>query len=216
MFEPPTRRSQETAISAPPPTQAPWQAAIVGCGKAGQTVVEVGEELHPADRAVAVEVLADVGAGREAHVVGRGEDEHADALVGAGGLEVAEQLLQHRRVDRVPGLGPVEADQGDAVRVGVVGGQGLAHRLSSSSVSFRSAISSIRRSVSSAAARDQVRDAVPALAEPPEDEAGDDLGVGRVGAADADPDAPEVAAAEPALEALEAVVAGDAAAELRS
>ena len=33
-FEPPTRRSQATAISAPPPTTAPWQAATVGFGKA--------------------------------------------------------------------------------------------------------------------------------------------------------------------------------------
>ena len=31
-FEPPIRRSQATAISAPPPTQAPWQAATVGFG----------------------------------------------------------------------------------------------------------------------------------------------------------------------------------------
>ena len=33
-LEPPTRMSQATAISAPPPTTSPWQAAIVGLGKA--------------------------------------------------------------------------------------------------------------------------------------------------------------------------------------
>ena len=77
-FEPPTRRSQATATSAPPPTTAPWQAAIVGLREADELVVEVGEELHAADGAVAVEVLADVGAGAQAHVVGRGDDEHAD------------------------------------------------------------------------------------------------------------------------------------------
>ena len=33
-LEPPTRRSQATAISAPPPTTEPWQAATVGFGKA--------------------------------------------------------------------------------------------------------------------------------------------------------------------------------------
>ena len=33
-LEPPTRMSQATAISAPPPTTSPWQTAIVGFGKA--------------------------------------------------------------------------------------------------------------------------------------------------------------------------------------
>src|SRR5688500_18788373 len=61
---------------------------------------------------------------------------------------------------------------------------------------------------------DQRPDLVAALGEAAEDVAGDDLGVGPLRPADADPQAPEVAAAEAAVEALEAVVAGDAAAQL--
>ena len=48
------------------------------------------------------------------------------------------------------------------------------------------------------------------LGEAAEDVGGDDLGFGRVRAADAHPHAPELAVAEPALEALQAVVAGHA------
>ncbi len=49
--------------------------------KAGELVVELREELHPADLALGVELLADVGARGEAHVVGRGDDEGADLVV---------------------------------------------------------------------------------------------------------------------------------------
>ena len=127
-------------------------------------------------------------------------------------VEVAEELLEHRRVDRVAGVGPVELEQRDPVGVDVVAGQRLAH--SSSSSSSPAARRSTRRSASSAASSNSAANLVAALAEAAEHVAGDDLGVGRVGAADADPDAPEVAAAEAALEALQPVVAGDAAAAL--
>ena len=115
-FEPPTRMSQATAISAPPPTVAPWQAATVGFGKRGQLVVEVGEELHPADPAVLVELLADVGAGGEAEVVGRGDDERANLVVVASACQVRQHLLEHLGVDRVARRGAVEAQDGDACR----------------------------------------------------------------------------------------------------
>ena len=78
-FEPPTRMSQATAISAPPPTHVAVAGGDGRLREAGQLVVEVGEELHAADPAVGVELLADVGAGREAHVVGRGDDQRPDA-----------------------------------------------------------------------------------------------------------------------------------------
>ena len=99
--------SQAIAISAPPPTTSPWQAAIVGFGKATICVVEVGEELHAADLALLVELLLDVGAGGEAHVVGGAEDQHPHRLVAARHRQVLEQLDQHLGVDRVAGLRPL-------------------------------------------------------------------------------------------------------------
>ena len=63
-----------------------------------------------------VELLADVGAGREAEVVGRGDDERPRLVVLAGGGDVREHLLEHLRVHRVPRLRAVEAKDGDAFR----------------------------------------------------------------------------------------------------
>ena len=76
------------------------------------------------DVGVVVELLAHVGAGREAHVVGGGEDEDADRLVAARHRQVLEQLAQHLRVDRVAGPRPFEPDQRDAVLGDAVAGDG--------------------------------------------------------------------------------------------
>ena len=110
---PPTRMSQAIAISAPPPTTSPWQAAIVGFGKATIVVVEVGEELHAADLALLVELLAHVGAGGEAEVVGGADHQHPHRLVAARDRQVLEQLDQHLGVDRVARL---RAARGAAAR----------------------------------------------------------------------------------------------------
>ena len=104
-LEPPTRMSQPMAISAPPPTTSPWQAATVGLGN-WTTVVEVGEELHAADPALLVQLLLDVGARRETHVVGGAEDENPDGIIATSDRDVLEHLDQHLRVDGVAGLRP--------------------------------------------------------------------------------------------------------------
>ena len=65
--------------------------------KAGQLVVELGEELHPADPALLVELLADVGAGGEAEVVVGGDHQDARLLVLLRPRQVDEQFLQHLR-----------------------------------------------------------------------------------------------------------------------
>src|SRR4051794_32166284 len=64
-----------------------------------------------------------------------------------------------------------------------------------------------------ARAVDEVRHLTAGLLPPPEHVRGDDLGIGGVGASHADADAVELGAAELALERLQAVVAGEAAAE---
>ena len=57
-------------------------------------------------------------------------DEDADRLVAARHGEVLEHLDQHLGVDRVAGLGPLEAQQGDALLVDLVAGRAsrVAHR----------------------------------------------------------------------------------------
>ncbi len=72
-----------------------------------------------------------------------------------------------------------------------------------------------RRSSSSAARSTSSRTSSLRLGEAAQHMGGDDLRVGRVRPSDADADAPEVRAAQPALERLQAVVAGQAAAEPR-
>ena len=132
------------------------------------------------------------------------------ALVVAGRRQVREQLLEHLGVDRVAGLGPLEAQQRDAVPRR----RRRWSALSSASLLGRD-LGSTRRSVSSAARCDQLaRPRSSGSRKRDEDVGGDDLGVGRVGPPDAAPHPPEVGAAEPCAEALQAVVAGDAAAEL--
>ena len=49
-------------------------------------------------------------------------DQHPDRLVVAGDREVLEDLGQHLGVDRVAGLGPLEAQDGDALLVDLVAG----------------------------------------------------------------------------------------------
>ena len=174
-------------------------------------VVEVGEELHPADVALVVELLADVGAGGEAHVVGGGEHEHPHRLVVAGDARGARAARPASAVSiALRRLGAVEAEQRDALLVDLVGGQA---RLSSLTRRLRNASRSTKPLGLLGGVADQFLDLGGGLAEAPEHVGGDDLGVGRVGPADADPDPPEVGAAEAAFEALEAVVAGQAAAE---
>ena len=171
------------------------------------------------DPGIGVELLADVGASREAHVVGRGEDEDADALVVASGRQVPEHLLEHLRVDRVAGLGPIEPQQGDARLVHVVAGQlgtpsitlaRVGSARSAGDLALTQRVRSRRRR-----AADQLAHLGLGLGEPRQDVGGDDLGIGRVGPPDPGPDAPEVAPAESLGEALQPVVAGDPAAELR-
>src|SRR5919108_1195656 len=123
-----------------------------GLREGGQLVIEAGEQLHAAHPALGVEDLANVGSGGEAHVVARGEDEDARVGILAGGRQVPEELFEHLGVDRVAGLGAVEAQQGDPGPVQVVGRE--AHSIASPSFSASSArISWMRRSASSAACR---------------------------------------------------------------
>ena len=53
-------------------------------------------------------------------MVRRGQHQHAHALVAARGVQVAQHLLEHRRVDRVANLGPIESQQRDALLVDVI------------------------------------------------------------------------------------------------
>ena len=79
--------------------------------RVGAGLVEVGE-------------LADVGAGHERLLARAAEDEHADVVVGVGGLAGGEELLVHRERHRVVRLGPVERDpQGRPAALG----EDLAH-----------------------------------------------------------------------------------------
>ena len=123
--------------------------------------------------------------------------------------EVLEQLDQHLGVDRVAGLGAFEAQQGDA----------RSRRPRSSSACARLAHAPEPISLDEplglvgGAARPAPRPPSRGSRKRPEHVGGDDLGVGRVGPPDPDPDPPELGVAEAALEALEAVVAGEAAAE---
>ena len=87
-----------------------------GLGKRDEGVVDVGEELHALDTSVGVELLAYVGAGGEAKMIRRGEDERARFAVFARGGDVPEHLLEHLRVHRVSRRRAVEAKDGNAVR----------------------------------------------------------------------------------------------------
>ena len=91
-------------------------------GEGDDLVVEVGEELHAPHLALLVELLLDVGAGREAHVVGGADHEHAHRLVGARHRQVLEHLDQHLGVHRVAGIGPLQAQQRHALLVDLVAG----------------------------------------------------------------------------------------------
>ena len=104
-------------------------------------------------------------------------------------------------------FGPLQAQHRDALRIDFVAGHraaGHAHRRTSFSTS---------PSVSSAARSTSASTSLAGLAEAPEHVGRDDLGIGRVGPPHADPHPPELGVAEAALEALQAVVAGQAAAE---
>src|SRR5436305_737037 len=83
-------------------------------------VVDVGEELHAADLAFIVELLLDVGASREAHVVGGAEEEHPHRFIAARHHQMLEQLDQHLGVDRVARLRPLQVQHRHAPLVDLV------------------------------------------------------------------------------------------------
>ncbi|CAA9429842.1 MAG: CoA ligase @ Long-chain fatty-acid-CoA ligase, Mycobacterial subgroup FadD5, partial [uncultured Pseudonocardia sp.] len=84
---------------------------------------------HPADRARVGAVRGALGVGgveraaadrevgtRAEAAPGAGEQHHADALVGVGGVERRHQLAGHRPGEGVEPVGPVEGERRDAVR----------------------------------------------------------------------------------------------------
>ena len=75
-----------------------------GLREGRELVVEQGEELHPVDAALLVELLADVGPGGEAEVVVRGDHQDARLGVPPRAVEVGEELVEHLGVDRVARL----------------------------------------------------------------------------------------------------------------
>jgi hypothetical protein len=110
-------------------------------------VVEVGEELHAADLAFLVELLAHVGAGGEAEVVGGADHQHPHGLVAARRLHMLQQLDQHLGIDRVARFLAFQPQQRDAVVVDQVAGQ-LARHAAEPSCSTRRSVASAAPTIS--------------------------------------------------------------------
>ena len=210
-FEPPTRRSQATAISAPPPTHVAVAGGDRRLREAGQLVVEVGRTAPsgapgPRRRAPRGRRRRPRGpCGRSRRRPGPAP--RSSSRAAARWPSISSSICG---VDRVAGLGPVEPQQRDARLVDVVGGHAsLADSSPPRRRSARPGARSRRRRGRSARATSSSGSAKRA-----EHVGGDDLGVGRVGPPDPDPHPPEVGAAEALREALQPVVAGEPAAEL--
>ena len=114
-LSPPTRRSQ-------PGGQLGARADAVAdadrdrrCGERLDRGVHPREQLHPRDARRRVEVLGDVGAGRQRPLAGRRDDQDPQLVVGGELGQRREQLHEQRRVHRVADLRAVEPQELDPV-----------------------------------------------------------------------------------------------------
>src|SRR5258705_13352391 len=117
-----TRRSQASASSRPAASAQPLMAAITGLGircipRVRPTDPEVDDLPDPGRSGVYVidrDVRAQIGARAERVALPR-QDRDVDRVVIAEVRPDPAQLLVHRRVDRVLGLGPAQGHERDAV-----------------------------------------------------------------------------------------------------
>ena len=113
-----TTRSQANASSKPPPTAAPFTAAITGLAgnvRKFERGRDVRVRIRRAPAAPAARTLlalaegAQVHAGTEDPLTGAREHEHLGGVVGVALVKGPAQLSQHFGIERIGRFGPVRA-----------------------------------------------------------------------------------------------------------
>ena len=115
-----TTRSQANASSKPPPTAAPFTAAITGLAgnvrKLNGAGTSASVRIRRAPAAPAARTLlalaegAQVHAGTEDPLTGAREHEHLRSVVGVALVKGPAQLPEHFGIERIGRFGPVEPE----------------------------------------------------------------------------------------------------------
>ena len=108
--------SQQVTKPAPPPTAPPSTTAMVGLGRPSRTVKHVAERILGWLRRLGLGARPPrrkVGAGAEM-LAGAAQDHDPHGVVRGQRLELIAELIEHRLVERIAALGPVERDRRDA------------------------------------------------------------------------------------------------------